>query len=139
MRDDQRRVLIQFSQDCLERGGDSDPLPLGLVMRLNYIGGRRGIELLLQLVQLLREDVSFRQEIKIGQPVLALHFGDSLVHEILPGDMVGVGEMVDFLVGQQVAIDLWLNDSCGPIYGPVDVLFAAVTRGGDVFKPILIQ
>ena len=50
-----------------------------------------------------------------------MHFGDGFVHEIFAGDVEGVGEMVDLLVGEQVAINLGFDDCGCPVDCPVYV------------------
>lgn len=58
----------------------------------------------LQQVDLLRQDEGFWQEVEVADSVPDLHARDIFVHEVLPSEVEGAGEVVNFLVGQQALV-----------------------------------
>lgn len=61
-----------------------------------------------------------------------LHFGNALVHEILPGKMKRVGKVIDLLIGQECVVGLHLDDGGRPVKRPILV-------GVGPFETVLIQ
>jgi hypothetical protein len=50
---------------------------------------------LFELGKLLRQNIGFRQEIKVAVAMPNLHFRYVLVHEVLPRNLEGIWEMID--------------------------------------------
>ena len=89
-------------------------------MRLGDVGGAgRARHFLLEEGEFLREDEGLGEEVEVRHAVPDLHLGDALVHEVLAGEVEGVGEVVDLLVGQQRVVGLHLDDGRRPIERPV--------------------
>ena len=133
MAHDEGGVFIQFAVDHGQLVGDCDTLALGPVVRLGDVGHPWVfVHLLLQQVKLLREDEGLGQEVKVTHAMSDLHPGEVLVHEVFAGEMEGVGEVVDLLVGQQSLVHFVLYHRRRPVQSPVLICYRTL-------KPILVQ
>jgi hypothetical protein len=61
-----------------------------------------------------------------------LHFGDALIHEILPSEVETIGVVIKFLVGQERLVGFVLNDGGRPVDSPILVAVG-------VLEPVLVQ
>ena len=60
-------------------------------------------------IDFLRQDIGLGEEVIVSDAIFGLHFGNGFVHEIFASDVEGIGEMVNFLVGEQIMIDIHLD------------------------------
>lgn len=68
--------------------------------------------------------------------VFDLHFGYVFVHQIFACDLEGVGEVVDFLVGVELGVDLEFHWATAPVHSPVLVVLRGLNRDRSTFlKP----
>lgn len=86
-----------------------------------------------ELIELLRQYVSFGQEVVMGYPIFYLHFRYCFIHEVLACQMERVWEMICLLIWHQSPVDIHFKGGGRPDKAPVFIITIAVS------KPILIQ
>ena len=78
-------------------------------MWLNYVGQPwKFVHFFYEQGQFLGKNVGFGEEVEVAHAVSDLHLRDAFVHQVFSGEMEGVGEVVDFLVGQERAVYFWI-------------------------------
>ena len=93
-------------------------------MRLNDICVTTFLCLICEYFQLLGKNITFGEEVKVGDAVLGLHFGNGLIHEIFSGNMKRVWKMVYFLIWKEGMIDVSFDSTRRPINSPIFVVLS---------------
>lgn len=107
--------------DLIESLGDEDALPLRHRLRLHdKVGGRIGTRVILQVLELVREQPGFGKELVVTRKLL-LHFVQVPSEVVLPRDLIHAWKVVDLL--ERFHFFPFLKHGCdiSPLDIPLDV------------------